>query len=110
MPIPFTQYIRPHGERKRIEIRRPDAIEAMAQELQAKGYTFSCEDTGKRTRGIISFTVESPHEGEGDIVIKLVRNGPAVPVAVDELVKEAYKKVCGPCEATRKRQRYPKYD
>ena len=107
MPIPFIQYIRPHGKKQPMEIRRPDAIEVMAQELQAKGYIFGCEDTG---RGIISFTVESPHEGEGDIVIKLVRNGPSVPVAVDELVKEAYKKVCGPCEATRKRQRYPKYD
>jgi DNA-binding IclR family transcriptional regulator len=106
MPIPFTQYLRPDGRKTPVSINRPDAIEAMAQEIQAKGYSFECEEL---SNGICSFTVASPHEEDnGDIAIKLVRNGPGVPMAVDELVKEAYRKVCGPSELTRKRAKYPR--
>jgi DNA-binding IclR family transcriptional regulator len=88
MPIPFTQYLRPNGERRQVTIVRSPEIEALAQEIRAKGYNFECEELNN---GIVSFTVVSPHDDEGDICIVLVPNGPRVPAAVDDLVRRVTK-------------------
>lgn len=94
MPIPFTQYLRPDGRKTAVYISRSDEIEAMAQEVRARGYVFECEEL---SNGVCSFTVMGPvgHEDEADIAIELSRNGPGVPDAVDRLVRHAYK-ITGP--------------
>lgn len=88
MSIPFTQYLRPNGRKALTFIERPAEIEAMAQEIRAKGYRFESEELRE---GTVSFTVASPHEDEGDIAIELVPNGPGVPDAVDKLVRKVWK-------------------
>lgn len=84
MSIPFTQYLQPEGRTRRAEIDRPGEIEDMAQELLEYGWTFEAEvlNTGE-----VNLTV---FDGEQDVVGRVVPNGPAVPNAVDEIVKEAH--------------------
>lgn len=88
MSIPFTQYLRPDGRRQQVSVERSPEIEAIAQEIRAKGYVFTCEVL---LTGQVSLAVESPHEDEGDIDIEIVQNGPGVGEAVDKLVKRVIK-------------------
>ena len=86
MSIYFTQYIPPHGRRERVSIERPDEIEAMAQEIRARGFVFECE---KLSNGVVSLTVTDPEEG--DVCIELAFDEKKVPEHVDNLVRRAYK-------------------
>ena len=90
MSIPFIQYLRPNGRTKPVSIERSSEIEAMAQEIRAKGYHFECEVLSE---GTASFTVVSPDDEIGDVDIELVPNGPDVPDAVDRLVRRAFEKL-----------------
>lgn len=87
--IEFTQYLKPDGRRSRIEIPRPEEIEAMAEDLLESGFVFEAEVLNDdRT---ISLTVSDPFKEE-DVAIVVVENGPKVPAAVDELVRDAHRK------------------
>ncbi len=90
LEIPFTQYLMPDGRKHQITIEVPDNIGKLAHELIARGYRFEIEMLSDRHT--ISMTVFDPEE-EVDIAIELAENGPAVPVAVHKLVKNAHAKV-----------------
>lgn len=87
MSIPFTQYLRPNGYSRPIEIDMPPDIEGMAQELIVLGCHFDAEVL---TTGKISFTCER----DDDLFsIQLCDNGPQVIEAVRDLVIGARRKV-----------------
>lgn len=82
--VVFTQYIRPRGERKLVEIERPDEIVTLAKKIVALGYVFECEVLGD-AQSTVSFTIGDPKR-EIDVAIQLVPNGPRVPETVDKLI------------------------
>jgi hypothetical protein len=87
MAIPFTQYLRPRGEKRAEEIERPAEIEEMAQRFIAWGGRYECEVL---TTGHASLTAVAEVAGEEmDVCIVLCRNGPMVPEKVDELVRKS---------------------
>lgn len=87
MGIEFTQYLRPNGRRSTVSIEREDATEHEARFFIDKGGRFECEEL---MTGHVSLTAVFPtEEGDEDIAIEVVSNGPAVPTAVDQLVTSA---------------------
>jgi len=89
MTIPFTQYLRPNGKKRRVEIDRSPEIEAIAQRFIDSGGRYECEEL---TTGHASFTAVKFVDGEyQDVCIQLVMNGPGVPAAVDRLVLRSEK-------------------
>jgi hypothetical protein len=85
--IPFTQYLRPNGHKRQVEISRPHTIEQQAQEFITAGGYFECEELAT---GHASLTAGHPDADEGDIAIEVVMNGPGVLEAVDRVVKKAH--------------------
>lgn len=85
--IPFTQYLRPNGRRIEVSIDRPNEISDLAQKIIERGFRFECEEL---TTGHASLTIAGP---EYDEDIQLVKNGPAVPDAVDKLVRRFAAKI-----------------
>ena len=85
-PVPFIQYMRPNGRRADVVINMPDDLADMAEAILARGYRFECEEL---TTGHASLTLTG--DDEGDILIEVVRNGPAVPGAVETLIRDGYK-------------------
>lgn len=83
MSIPFTQYLRPTGQPKAVEVDRPDAIERKARDLIAAGCVFEIEVL---TTGEVSMTCE---RGDDVLAIRVCQNGPPVLVNVDAIVEEA---------------------
>lgn len=81
--IPFTQYLRPNGKQRAIEIDRPEEIEAIAHEFIASGGRYECEELNT---GQVSLTAV---KDDDDVCIELCMNGPDVPAAVDRLVKKS---------------------
>jgi hypothetical protein len=79
--IPFTQYVRPDGERKPVTIDRPEHIALAADKIRRHGFRFEIEEL---LDGEISMTIS---DSERDYHIRVCANGPAVPLTVDELVK-----------------------
>src|SRR4051812_22355655 len=88
MAILFTQYLRPDGERRTVEIDRPAEIEELAQQFIAGGGCYECEEL---TTGHASLTAVHPECETGDCAIEVVTNGPAVPDAVDRVVRKSIK-------------------
>jgi hypothetical protein len=85
MTIPFTQYLRPNGRRRDVEIDRPSDIQALARRFIESGGRYECEHL---TTGEASLTAVKEIDGEEqDIAIEVVPNGPEVPAAVDRLVR-----------------------
>lgn len=78
--IYFTQYLRPHGERKLIWIDRPDHIAKAATVITEHGFRFECEEL---TTGDVSMTISDDF---GDYAHELSPNGPEVPTSVDKLI------------------------
>jgi len=83
----FTQFIMPNGRTKKITIERPEAIEIKADVLLEAGYRLEIEIL---RNDMISMTIGSPHGDREDIAIRLCENGPKIPLAVDELIHEAW--------------------
>jgi hypothetical protein len=81
--IPFTQYMMPDGRRVPQWCDVEPEVAAKAGKIIARGFVFECEVL--RT-GDVSLTITDP--GEGDLDIRVVPNGPAVPDAVKSLVME----------------------
>ncbi len=85
--IPFTQYLRPDGRQKPVNIEMPDDIEELAFRFIARGGWFEVEHL---STGHASLTACQIVDGEpDDIAIRVVENGPAVVPAVAALVREA---------------------
>jgi len=81
--IPFTQYLLPSGRVRSVEIIRPKPIEEMAQALLKHGCKFEIE---MLQTGEISMEVMY---GEQPVAGEICANGPAVPLAVDAMVRNA---------------------
>jgi hypothetical protein len=81
--IQFTQYLRPNGATKQVEIDRPAPIEMAALALRKLGCKFEIEEL---TTHEVSMTIEYK---DMLMAIKVVPNGPEVPPAVDQLITEA---------------------
>jgi hypothetical protein len=83
----------PNGQRREVEIDRPEEVERVAELLIESGARFEIEMLSNyRT---ISMTCESEVENEDDgtLAHELVENGPAIPEAVDRLVATAFRKL-----------------
>lgn len=89
MAIPFTQYLRPNGRRVDVAIDRPKEIEDLANELMEKGVRFECEHLQTGHASLTAVHPKAEKDDMGDIAIRVVPNGEAVPGAVDEVVKAA---------------------
>lgn len=88
--IPFTQYMRPHGRREPVEIAMPEELERLARALLNVGAIFEVEVL--QTSHVSLECICGRDEDRDPIVLahELCANGPAVPVAVDKLVRDAY--------------------
>lgn len=86
MAILFTQFLRPDGRQKPVEIDRPAEVEELARVLIAAGCEFHVEEL--RTLEI-SMSCEY---GEETLAQRVCRNGPPVLDNVDALVKEAHER------------------
>jgi hypothetical protein len=90
----FTQFLLPDGRQKRVEIDRPDEIEAKAKAVVAAGGRF---ETEVLTTGVVSFTVEHDEweaDDRGTVAHELCANDPTVLEAVDKLVETAHAALC----------------
>lgn len=81
--IRFTQFLRPNGRQVDAYISRPDEIEEIARGLRRQGCEFHTEQL---QTGQVNLTV---HRDGQDIAGRVVDNGPPVPEAVDEIIREA---------------------
>jgi len=85
--IPFTQYLRPDGRKKAIDIEMPAPIEHLAFTFINAGGRYEAEEL--RT-GEVSLTAVYEVDGEDqDIAIELCPNGPEVVTAVEKLVRRS---------------------
>jgi len=81
--IPFTQYLRPDGRKRRIEMTVVGGVAEAADRILRHGWVFEVEEL---TTGDASLTVS---DGEEDVATEVVPNGPEVPVAIERLVMAA---------------------
>lgn len=82
----FTQFLFPNGRRHEESINMPPEIESKAAELERAGWSFEIEchpDTQ-----VVYMDCCDPDEA---LANRLCRNGPDVPVKVEELVNEAHR-------------------
>lgn len=84
--IPFTQYLRPHGEARAEQIVRPDDVVALANQLIDQGVVFECEEL--RT-GHIALYARDRLKDDSMLAVEIVDNGPEVEIAIDRLVRTA---------------------
>lgn len=90
MSIPFTQYMRPDGRKVAVSIELDEETETKAQEFIDVGGWFECEHL---TTGHASLTAcWNMPDGDNDIAIRVVPNGPLVPDAVASIIYEAMHK------------------
>lgn len=85
MSIPFTQYLRPDGRKRQVEIDMEPETETLARKFIDAGGWFEVEElsTGHASLTACAYVNDEPQ----DIDIEVVPNGPAVPDAVDRLVR-----------------------
>lgn len=79
--VPFTQYLRPRGDRLYVHIEVAPELAAKAHAIIARGLAFECEEL---STGQVSLTITDPEEG--DLDIRVVPNGPGVREAVEDLI------------------------
>ena len=90
--IKFTQYLRPNGRKRPIEIERPEDTAQKADYLVEKGCWFDIEEL---TTGMISATVEHEARNEDEdedgwtLAHELGPNGPPIGAMIDTLIKTA---------------------
>ena len=109
LPIEFTQYLRPNGERKPVWVERPADIARIAVCLKAAGWGLDIEQLRDNT---ISMTVSpapvfagfdeaiipadytrAEWNASAPIATELAPNGPAVLAAVDKLITTAARRL-----------------
>lgn len=81
--IPFTQYLMPRGERVAVSIEMPDEVADIADKIIARGFRFECEMLSDYST--VSFTITDEH---ADHAIRVVKNSPAVPPAIEEMIRD----------------------
>jgi len=87
MAIEFTQYLRPDGRKRTVEIDRSLEVEALAAAFVTAGGWYECEEL---TTGHVSLTACFVVDDEDqNVVIELCANGPEVSEHVDKLVKHS---------------------
>ena len=87
MSIPFTQYLRPDGRRRAVEIDMSQEVEDLAKRFIAAGGRYECEEL---TTGYASLTAVYEVDSEDqDIAIEVCPNGPEVPERVEKLVRRS---------------------
>lgn len=91
MAIPFTQYLMPDGRKHSVSIDRPEEIEKMAQDIVNKGHRFECEMLSDYET--CSFTISAIDPDEPDVAITIAKNGPDVPVKIDEMITKFHKEM-----------------
>jgi hypothetical protein len=85
--IPFTQYLRPHGRKRAIEIDMPLPIEHLAFTFIKAGGRYEVEEL---TTGHVSLTaVYKVDDEDQDIAIELCLNSKEVIEAVKKLVRKS---------------------
>jgi hypothetical protein len=84
--INFTQYLRPNGRKRLVEIERSAEIEQRAKAFIDQGGCFECEEL---STGYVSLTASHPYCDTGDVSIVIVANGPPIEEGVDRLVNKA---------------------
>jgi len=85
LTVRIVQYLRPDG-RSELQETEIDAIHESAYvRMLALGWNLAAEVL---TSGAVSITVEDPREGV-DRAIRIVRNGPDVPLAIGAVLEEA---------------------
>jgi len=84
--IPFTQFLRPHGERRQVGIARPTEIAEKAEIVRSRGFSFEIEEL---TNGLISMEVLN-RTTEVVLANEVCTNGPDVPIRVDKMVNDAF--------------------
>lgn len=91
--IHFTQFLMPDGRQKDVIIDRSEETAKRADRLVSSGCRLEIE---MLSTGQISMTVERDTEdGEIDLLSqKICKNGPQVPIMVDELLETADQAVC----------------
>lgn len=83
--IRFTQYLRPDGRKIPVDIDMPPPIEHLALQFIKAGGRYEVEEL---PAGIVSLTAVHQVCGQDDdIAIELCPNGPAIPLAVEKLVR-----------------------
>ena len=94
MPIPFTQFLLPRGERRQTQINRPAQIEAEADAFINSGGRFESEMLADLQT--VSLTAVHKVDGDdADVACEICENGPAVLDAVDRLVYQAAEWMAG---------------
>ncbi len=81
--IEFTQYLMPHGRRDTVWIERPADVMEKAVEIREAGFRFGCEMLSDYQT--ISLTISDDND---DYAIKVVPNGPDVPEAIDQMIRD----------------------
>lgn len=79
--IEFTQYLMPDGRKRPVAINVSDEVAERALEIRNAGYVFECE---MLSTGMVSLTITDPNEG--DMVCEVVKNGPSVQNAVENMI------------------------
>ena len=82
--IKFTQYMRPDGRPVEALIDRPSPIANKANQIIDAGYRLGIEVL---MTGQVSLSIHDL-EAEEDVAIEVVPNGPQIPVAVDQMIRE----------------------
>lgn len=86
----FTQFLFPNGRKEQVTIERPADIEDKASQLEGMGFKFEIENKN----GTIWMSCVNHGEGGTETAFdKWCDNGPDVPLCVDELVTNAFKRV-----------------
>jgi hypothetical protein len=86
MTISFTQYLRPDGRRRDVEVDRSPEVEAAAERFVAAGGRYECEVL---TTGHASLTAVHGVDGEDRDIAIVLCDQPSVPERVDELVRRS---------------------
>lgn len=85
MSIPFTQFLRPNGQKRNIEIDMEKDLEKLAHELISNGYKFEIEEL---STGAIH--MDCSRVDEEPLAVELCVNGPPVVEAVKKLILSAH--------------------
>ena len=82
-PVEFTQYLLPDGHQKSVTMHVADDLLPQYEAIKDLGLRLECEVL---TTGAVSLTIFDPPT-EDDFDIELEQNGPAIPAAVDRLIR-----------------------
>lgn len=88
--IEFTQYMLPHGRRQPAWIEVAPDVAEKARSLVKQGLCFECEIL---TTGQVSLTITDPENG--DLDIRVCKNGPGIREAVEDMVRAFCHTICG---------------